>query len=186
MRLDCVMTLCIVLSIVSGCDTKGEYRHLRHTLRQFEERPIVFPDKFLCVESGATSLRNLSSSLPAFIFYTGPDECNDCTLLHLNDKKDIFNWSEDSNRFLVYIILDPHPEEIHSLIETILDYRYPFPVYINIEGHLQGPDSIPADPRFHSFLIDCFQRPILVGNPLINPRVKSMFWSIIGNKSDFA
>lgn len=161
------------------CGRESESTYLRDMLSSFEAKSIHFPEKMLCVENGVPGFRDVCISLPTLIIYVGPDECNDCALAHLLEKDTLFKWAEESKSFQVYVIFSPSHMDVPEILEKITAYRFPFPVYIDTEGYLHEQKAIPDDTRFHCFLLDRTQHPVLVGNPLGNTKMETLFWSVL-------
>lgn len=162
-----------------GCRNEKEDNYIRNTLLEFEEKAILFPDKMLCVENGISRYREISITEPTFIIYIGPEECNECALAHLSEKAPLFKLSNQTNDFQVRVIISPIEMNVQTLFKQILDYKYPFPVYIDTEGYMKEKNTIPNDSRFHYFLIDRLGYPIMVGNPLKSSEVETLFWSAL-------
>ena len=102
-----LLLLLTCVSLVIGCQDEKEDNHIRSMLSQFEQSVVRIPDKMLCVEKGMSAFRDISVSKPTFIVYVGPDECNECALAHLSEKKTLFKWAEESKAFQVYIVFSP-------------------------------------------------------------------------------
>ena len=174
-----LLLTCVVL--FAGCQHEKEDNQIRSTLSQFERRVIRFPDKMLCVEKGISEFRDISVLKPTFIVYVSSDECNECALAHLPEKSTLFKWAESSKAFQVYVIFSPLDKYVQTIFKRIKDNGYPFPVYIDVDGYMREKNAIPEDSRFHCFLLDELQHPVMVGNPLISPKVESLFWAVLRN-----
>ena len=178
-------------TFIMGCKSDFETRKVIQMLRSFEESSIDLPDNLLKMEGQNSSFCQIDLSLPTMVYFHGKDECTDCAINHLPDKKPMFQMADSLKTFQVVVLFSPKPEDVPHVIQTLSEREtgFPkappaapraargtaprFPVYVDIDG-LMPATLIPTDQRFHSFLL-YDKHPVMVGNPLSSKALMSVF-----------
>lgn len=149
----------------------------RKTLRQMMSSVTVLPENVTCIQNGEIypMLDELRSS-PKLIVYIDSLGCTSCKLNQLTVYHRLFDLSESSNLFSLYIIFSPNKNRAENLIKTIQQYRYPFPVYVDYDGVFgENNPFIPKNAQFRTFLVNSKGTPVFVGNPLSSNHLMELF-----------
>lgn len=173
-------TLTIVfLSLVLLVGCNGKKQHIREILVQFESKVIIMPPKMLVVRDSTISFNSPSSdSLLQYVLYYGPEDCSECAISHLMEKSAIFDLADEMGAFVPIIVFSPVPEKAEELRNSLIQRAHTFPVYIDTDGILQE-QGIPEDRLFRSFLLGKQGKPVFVGYPLANERMKILFRKVV-------
>lgn len=163
----------LVVMACTSCKAGRETRDLRKLLHSFESSTIELPDKLLKIEGQSKEFCRTDMSIPALIYYHGPDKCSECAITHLSDTETMFQKADSSRAFQVLVIISPRAEEVSHVIGIISEKQFVFPVYVDVDGHM-SETPIPEDIRFHSFLL-YDKHPVMVGNPLSSSALMSIF-----------
>lgn len=82
----------------------------------------------------------------------------------------------DTSDFSVVTIFSPKRSDVENTRFQLMLSNHTIPVYLDKNGSFaQLNRNIPADQRFHSFLIDETAKPVFVGNPLANVKLEQLF-----------
>ena len=176
MRGICLLTL--ILLFVYGCDSRRV--HIRQILEEFEQAQIAIPDDMTMICDGKLMPSQIKDSIASFVVYVSPEECSDCRIAHLGDYSMFFEWSNRSGSFQTLIVFSPYPEEIDSVLETIIASGFSYPVYLDTNLSF-SENSIPYDILTHSFLLNKSGKPILIGDPTRNDRLLKLYESQLLN-----
>ena len=98
---------------------------------------------------------------------------------HISEESSLFDLSRESGSFEYMIIISPTYENSESILNHLTHEKSPFPVFWDSNGSFYRINNIPQDPRFHTFLINEFRRPVFVGNPLVNETLMKLFQDVL-------
>ena len=161
--------LCLLAVISTGCKTA----QLRRQMKELIGSTIVLPEKITCVYNGEVypmpdSLREKAKQ----IIYIDSTECTTCRISHLWEYQDVFEYSAESGRFEVMIVLSNMVFDSIPLVRYLVDRDLDYPVYVDMERRflVENP-HIPQEKLFHSFLLDSGGQVIFVGDPALSERM---------------
>ena len=171
----------IILSVFFTTSCKTEKGELRLLLEEFEKTQIVLPSDMIMIKEGKICpyLKRDHKDMNTMVFYIGEGECSDCRISHLWDYSELFELSQETGTFEIMIIFSPIEEDISYVQDRILSTQFSYPVYLDIHSLFSELNKLPDDIRFHTFLLDSDGYPILIGNPLNNKRIRTLFNHII-------
>ena len=82
--------------------------------------------------------------------------------------------------FLFYF----HPKDMRELRYLTRRDDFEYPVCFDEKDELNQLNQFPSDMTFHTFLLDKDNKVVAMGNPVLNPKVKELYLSIVtGNRS---
>lgn len=175
-------TLVLILAVSSCNSTQWQ---TRKTMRNFSKVEISIPESLHCIHNHTMTpvvLDTLHSN--KFIIYYDWQECSSCKLLGISEMLPIYNVAYKNN-CSVLMIFSPHSSNVESIVAEIFYADLDIPIYIDTEGTFKTENpKIPSDPIFHYFLIDETNRPIFVGNPIINEDLWNLFTQTIQIKTN--
>ena len=176
-----IQSFLIILSVIFTTSCKTEKSELRLLLEEFEKKQIVLPRDMIMIKEGKICpyLNRDNKDLNTMVFYIGEEECSDCRISHLWDYSELFELSQETGSFEIMIIFSPLEEDISYVQDRILSTYFPYPVYLDIHSLFSDLNKLPDDIRFHTFLLDSDGYPILIGNPLDNKRIRTLFNHIL-------
>ncbi len=149
---------------------------VRKQLETFLSQEVRFPLTMICCSEGAVEIKSLPDSIPQLIIYVDSTQCSSCRIGHLSEYIPLQEESKQTGRFMMTIILSPPVGDYGNITHLLETYKYPFPVYIDKNHSFRKEnDFIPDDARFHTFLTDRFLRPVFVGDPVRNNRLRQLF-----------
>lgn len=125
--------------------------------------------------------------VPKVIVYHDSNQCSTCQLGHISDWDEII-WHLDSLRpaIPVYFIITPpqkRTKEIIQYLHNLKLQRY----HITIDSlnlFSKHNPVIPADNLLHTFLLDRDNRIVLIGAPLFNTKLWSIYKNITQKMND--
>ena len=87
---------------------------------------------------------------------------------------------DDVDVEIITIVRNQNPSEVISLLEQ---QNYLMPVAIDSTGIFMQANKLPADADLHTFLLDEDNRIVAIGNPSTNPKIKELYYDIIGQSA---
>ena len=171
------MFLIMLSTFIIGCNERKQ--QIRDTLLRFEATTIELPERAIVVKDSSVSIASIpDNSLLKFIIYFGAEGCSDCAITHLVELCGIFDLEKELGNFMPIIIFSPAPEKSEEIRTGIIQKAHPFPIYIDTDCILQK-QGIPEDRLFRSFLLGKQGKPVFVGYPLANERMKKLFRKVV-------
>ncbi|MCM1177422.1 MAG: hypothetical protein NC308_01815 [Clostridium sp.] len=121
-------------------------------------------------------------SCARLIIYHDSTACSNCQISHLYDNIDLYEISDSLDAFEVMTIFSPREEEYDNVMKELVQVNFPYPVYVDTYGTFMEANScIPADARFHTFLLDRDGHPVFVGNPMSSQDLWTLFEKALRN-----
>ena len=82
--------------------------------------------------------------------------------------------------FLFYF----HPKDLKELRYYTRRDDFTYPVCFDEKDELNQQNQFPSDMTFQTFLLDKGNKVVAMGNPVLNPKVKELYLSLVtGNRS---
>ncbi|MCM1502618.1 MAG: hypothetical protein NC115_08155 [Bacteroidales bacterium] len=111
------------------------------------------------------------------VIYHDTSACSSCQINHLYDKIDLYEMADSLTTFDVMTVFSPREEEYDNVMKELMQVNFPYPVYVDTYGKFREANGcIPADARFHTFLIGRDGRPVFVGSP----EASNDLWELFG------
>lgn len=172
-----LLLMLITLISFSSCSTKEK---LKAVLADFIDSEVIITDDLLCLHNGEISKIRIDTLCQyKFIIYYDSLECSSCRIANLLDVYPIYDMGDKYN-FSVLTIFAPGKHRVRNVELELKAQNHPIPVYIDPnDSFARINTNIPSDKRFHSFLIDGDGVPLLVGNPILNPKIEELFTHVL-------
>ncbi len=126
------------------------------------------------------SCRDTSASAKVLVYYNA-EGCTPCRL------KQLFEWhalmqdlgaADSTCRFLY--LLNTSATTVDEIEVALYGSRFDYPVFLDTAGVFERSNpGLPANPVFHTFLLDRENRVVLVGSPIGNPKMWELYKSTI-------
>ena len=174
-----VLLLCgLVVALFASCQERKTKKDLEGLL----SKEIVVPAGITQVLFGRdTMLIDVAKSPARLLIYTDSLSCSSCRLKHMYEYNDILNlYDELGGGFMPIFVFSPRNGQSTEIRNTLLLYRFDYPVLLDEKGAFPAANSqIPADGRFHTFLLDKNGKVVLVGDPVNNPALWELYKTTI-------
>lgn len=157
---------------IDGCSNN----RIRDVLETFLSQEVTFPSTLICCSSDTDGVTSLRDSIPKLIIYVDSTQCSSCRVSHLSEYIPLYDDALRSRRYTLSIILSPPMSEYGHIAHLLELYNYPFPVFLDKSHSFRKENGfIPDDARFHAFLTDQANRPVLVGDPVRSKKIRQLF-----------
>ncbi|WP_291589155.1 DUF1573 domain-containing protein [Bacteroides sp.] len=155
-----------------------------NTVKEWEGKEIKFPTESVFTQYMYDTVKydtDLDFKLMVYVDSTG---CTSCKLqLHKwkSFLHEMDSVSNDKIALLFYVCPNDKREFEHILKRDKFDY----PICIDEYDSLNIMNHFSSDPRFQVFLLDKKNRVIAVGSPILNPKIKELYFNILlGTNND--
>ncbi len=176
-----ILTLWVIILSSSFLISCGKQKLLKQ-LETFTSEEVVVPDGIRqMIGWQDTIILNTDIGLARLIVYVDPVTCSSCRLKLMFEYTDVIDFHEEAGEaFVPLFIFSPPQANVDEVIRTLETTQFNYPVFI--DEHQAFPAAnphIPADNRFHTFLIDKNGKVILVGDPVNNPQLWELYKTTI-------
>lgn len=148
-------------------------REIYFTMKSFVSSEIELPSELMQICKGNIDYKRDWHQPYTYVVYYSPDDCSECEISHLYEMIPLFKLSGNNTNMEVAIIFSPSEKDMASVIAAIIKSRFEYPIYIDINQVLQQ-GQIPKDRKFHFFLLDEANHPVLTGNVLASEKLMRM------------
>jgi hypothetical protein len=177
---------CTLLSIIllTSCD---EYK-LQKQLERFTAEEIVVSGKMRQTVAGRDSVMLVSASEDIrLIVWVDSLTCSMCRVNKMLEYSQIVDFHKEmKGKFVPLFVFSPSQNKIREVLQSLETTQFAYPVFVDERQEFPAANPhIPADNRFHTFLIDKNGKVVLVGDPVNNPQLwelyKTTITTLIGN-----
>lgn len=171
----------IILSnlIFAACKKNAAQTEAEKIVMEWTGKQIIFPDKVMCLSSGRDTTCVSPESTPyKILVYTDSTGCTTCKLR-------LYMWNaliEEVDREmpgLVNFQFYFQPKDLDELKTLFRRDGFTYPAYIDIESDLNKLNSLPANDRYQTFLLDQDNKVVSIGNPADNPQIWELYKKVI-------
>jgi hypothetical protein len=151
-------------------------------------KEILFPTDFKCNSAGKDTCFTLCSELfktkYKVLLYVDSFGCTNCRL-HLYEWKNLIDKSDstfgkDKLGFLFFY----HPKKKNEMPYFLRRDRFDYPVFIDTQNSINQLNHFPSQPELQCFLLDKDNKVLLIGNPVLNPKIWELYKQTITGTKD--
>lgn len=178
-RYSIFVAILVLLMPLCGCDSVSVGR----SLKRMSNHTMIFPASLERIDGVANRHTDLSSRSTKLVVFVDSSVCSSCKLYDLGKYSELYSIVNQTSDFQVVIIIWPNQESSASIENNIMHRSLPLDVFLDREGHfLKYNPSIPhKDYRFHTFLLNIENRPVMVGDPTSSRKMNELFKEILSN-----
>lgn len=168
----------LFLLLCTSCNT-----HISETekiITKWYQKEIVFPDNMIFVIKGDTVKYDFAGANYKILTFADSSDCIGCRL-KLNQWDTYLSTINSDTKFIMVI----NNIDVNKIISQTKYDRFNRPIFIDNKGIFLKNNEMPQDIQYQTFLLDSQNRVIVLGNPLFNRRVDSLYRSIINTNCKF-
>lgn len=173
-----LLLLGVCFALLASC----RERKTKKDVEKLLSAEIVVPSEIGQVLFGRdTMLVDTGGSPARLVIYTDSLSCSSCRLKYMFEYNDILGLHEElRSEFWPIFVFSPRSGLSAEIRNTLLLYRFDYPILLDDKGRFPAANPhIPADSRFHTFLLDRNGKVVLVGNPVNNPPLWELYKTTI-------
>lgn len=169
--------LLIGVLLILVCSCNKESHLLSTTIGKKMELSSLSP-----TYNGRTISKRVSfSPLKArMVIFLDSTQCNQCHLKHFSDYSDFMDIEDANNNFDLLYVLSPSKAEKEHILHDLFILHLNDVVYLDEENLFQKKNPyIPKGQKYHVFLLDENMKVILMGDPMISPKMRDLYLNTI-------
>ena len=167
-----VVLFCFVF-LTCSCNNS----RVKSSIEKMKSAPVVIDtDEMVVLSSLDDSIEN---KCWRWVIYNDTTMCKPCLMGHISDWDKIRGMRHVDCVFVFSVKSHEVDDYVKAYIKTGVDAN----VYLDTAGvFLRDNPTVTQDVRFHKFLIDENRNVLIVGNPLNNEKIMSMFQNAYSEK----
>lgn len=174
-----MMRLFIILLLIStvvSCDSATQSN--RDAVSETVGRQIFIPDNLIVRVKNDTIDCDFSDASFKLLVYVDSSDCTSCKM-KLGKWIDIVNEYKnitDGDLNFLMIVNSHNDEEISYFLERD---NFLLPVAVDTHGSFRSLNKIRKENEYQTFLLDESDKVLALGNPTINPKIRSLYRGIL-------
>lgn len=169
-----------IFSLIS-CNPHQQ-RGIKNTVEKWSGREVVFPDSVTLLANGIIPTNAcLYETEYKIISYIDTTECLKCKL-HLPKWKTFLNDLKENNGVDISFFFVVQPELEDEMAFYIKRDNFNYPVCIDINYIIDNLNQFPQEFVFQTFLLDRYNRVLVIGNPIHNETIRKLYEDVIVQK----
>lgn len=178
-----VVTLIMCVWMLASCQESREEAMLR-LVNEWNGKEIKFPSRSVFTIQGKDTVDfEFVDADYKVVTYIDSVGCTSCKLQLPRWKQlieEVDSLTGGSVPFLFYF----HPKDMRELRYLTRRDDFEYPVCFDEKDELNQLNQFSSDMTFHTFLLDKDNKVVAMGNPVLNPKVKELYLSLVtGNRS---
>lgn len=168
---------CLGILSLNSCKDRKLYRQLE----EFSGREVVIPETMLRVDYSNRGTVDYGDKKALLVVYVDSVECASCRIKGMFRYGNIIDFATDSiSGFAPMFIFSPRKQQLKDVRQTLEYSGLDYPALLDENGSFPRENPhIPADNRFHTFLLDNDRKVVLVGDPSANPTLWELYKTTI-------
>jgi len=170
-----LLLLLVPVLLSTGCDSV----RLRRDIQRIMESRIVLPQEVSVAFGGEVyPMPDSVKHKPKMIVYVDSTECTMCRISKFEAYYGpLYAQSKETGAFELVLLIRSGEIEGIPIARVISDFEFGIPVYVDERNSFlkDNPTIPPSDSRLHSLFVDGEGKPVFVGDPALNGRVREMF-----------
>ena len=148
-------------------------------LKKWQNKTIIFPQKlqFKVFDQDTINLLNQTSRYK-IVSHITLQGCTACKL-QLPKWKEIKEEIDSLSSEPIPLLLFSNSKNSFKVINISKNYSFNYPICIDEKDSLNILNNFPKDERFHTFLLDQDNKIKVIGNPVLNPKIKELYLKVI-------
>ncbi|SEN91381.1 Protein of unknown function [Bacteroides sp. AR20] len=178
MRIVCFLLIIVQLLILMCSCKESTSDRITHLVKEWENREIIFPTQTAVTVLGRDTAHNcfMLGNKYSIVTYVDSVGCTSCKL-QLRKWLGFIKGLDSLTSSSVPVLFFLHPKDKKEII-TILDHEhFNYPVCIDENDSLNILNHFPQEMSFQTFLIDQDHKVIAIGNPVLNPKIRDLYFN---------
>lgn len=171
-------------SLFFSCKESASDRITR-LVTEWDSREIIYPNKIYFTRYGKDTIQTgIMNSKYSIITYVDSVGCTSCKLALSRWLKFIAELDTITKSSVpVHFFLNPSSKD--DVVELFERNKFDYPVCFDENDSINILNNFPKDIFFQTFLLDEDNKVIVIGNPVLNPKIKDLYFNIISENTAF-
>ena len=170
----------VVLYVFSGssCTKIKNWIEAAKVINEWVGKEIKFPADVPCCILGKDTLSTLCADLfrkeYKVMLYVDSSGCSDCRL-KLGEWKHVISEADSLFHDRIGFVFFFQPKNMREMTYLFRQDEYDYPVFIDKNNTIDRLNHFPHEMKYQCFLLDKNNKVLVVGNPVLAPRVWALY-----------
>lgn len=176
-----ILKITIILCIsLQSCDTHRN--QIKSLISHWRNKQIVFPDSLIDAKQDSV-LNKLLNKEFKILTIVDSLSCKSCKLRLYEWKKLIIEADSIFNSLsFIFVVHSNNYEEIDHIIKN---NKFDYPIIYDRKNQIGKLNNFPQQSNFQTFLINKNNQVILLGNPINNKKVWTLYKEVISDSTKY-
>lgn len=182
MRKNYILILNVFVLFICSCKESTSNK-ITHLVNEWGNREIIYPKQMFFTVLGQDTISTypISSNSYSIVTYVDSIGCISCKLQLQKWMSFMVELNSLMDSFVpVYFFL--HSKDTNEIVTILKRNHFDYPVCIDEKDSLNLLNHFPQDISFQTFLLDKDNKVIAIGNPVLNPKIKDLYFNILLDK----
>lgn len=163
-------------------NNSSKAKEIEEFIENFVGTSVVIPLDFVCrIIDSTITYRGCNIADYKIITYVDSTGCTSCRL-KLQEWDDIIqDYNSIADVDFLMIVESNNATEILQLLRNNL---FNYPVAIDSAQYFKKHNKLSCNSSVHTFLVDNENKILVIGNPVINPKIQTLYRNIISENND--
>lgn len=170
-------TLPLFVGVCSSCKDSGRER-IAHLVTEWQGKEVLLPENSIFTIQGKDTVQVATNAEHKILVYVDSTGCTSCRL-QLHKWKELISevdsLSGNTVQFLFYLI----PKSVKEARYITRRDDFTHPLCIDVNNEIDRMNHFPKEEMFHTFLLDADNKVKVIGNPIHNKAVRSLYLETI-------
>lgn len=181
-----ILFVIFFIFFVASCDNNTKYNHeALSVVKKWTGRTIcaIPSSNYIVYSNNNKRIEDPSKIKNNFkiLLYINESESESCRL-HLYEWADFFKEVDSISKNVTKLIV-VKPKNKFAFIQTLQDYNFPYPIYIDEKDEFNTANKLPSNTLYHQFLLDKNNGVLFIGNPINSHRIREAYLNIINGEN---
>lgn len=177
-----ICSLPLLMGVCSSCQ-EGDKERIANLVTEWQGKEIFLPDKGAFTIQGKDTVQFPIESNYKILVYVDSTGCTSCRLQLQRWKQlieEVDSVSNKSVQFLFYLT----PKNVKEARYITRRDNFTYPLCVDLSNEIDQLNNFPKEDMFHTFLLDADNKVKVIGNPVHNKAVHSLYIdAITGNRT---
>lgn len=174
----------VILFVTYSCKKDASNR-ITSIVEEWHNKEIIYPHQMSFTILGEDTIQTfpVQNSRYSIVTYVDSAGCMSCKL-QLREWLTFIEELDLRSNSSIPVFFFLHPKNIKEMIAILKRDQFGYPVCIDEKDSLNILNHFPNDMSFQTFLLDQKNRVIAIGNPIFNPQIKKLYFSLLFDKHE--
>ena len=168
------LNLIILLLFLLACQDKKK-DEIKHLVSEWQGKEIRFPKDMVFARFATDTVDfTLPKSPHKVLVFVDSIGCTSCKL-QLHRWKELIQYTDSITQGTVPFLFFFQSDDKKEIRYLLKKDNFDKPICLDQSDKLNELNHFPADGRFQTFLLDKYNKVVVIGNPIHNPNIRELY-----------
>lgn len=158
---------------ISSCNDY-EKAKIARLVTEWQGKEVLLPENSIFTIQGKDTVQVAANAKHKILVYVDSAGCTSCRL-QLHKWKEFISEVDSATHEAVQFLFYLTPKNLKEARYITRRDDFTHPLCIDLDNEIGGMNHFPKEDMFHTFLLDADNRVKVIGNPIHNKAVRSLY-----------